>query len=503
MAIALDASSPGYFQCNSSAASGGTNSGTSASFTPPDNSLVVIHQTVNSGTNATPTFATPTNTGTALTWTSTVTKAPGGTTNAMAVAIWTAYNTHQAGSITVTVSATSTGATGSTSNDNQSSVQVWTGAASSQSGAATASGTSSTASISPSITSTVTGSRCVGNFGDWAGGETPTSSDSGSGWQSTTNSDGIVAYKAANNGAPGTVTINAASTSPRWTYALAEILPASGNVTVALTGQGATFAAGSAAPSSSVALTGQSATFAAGTLVPGLSLALLGQRGTFTSGLLTPNLSVPLTGQAATFTAGTLIASSGGDVTLSLIGQAATLSAGTLSPATTTALNGQPLTSSPGTLLPSSTLALTGISATFSAGTVASASSVPLVGQSAVFTPGQLGIGGDVTVALTGAQATFTAGTIAVLPASGDTHDPLPKRRRRFDDSAQTQVIRESQLKPKAKRAKAPVALPERVPPALTDSPEDEEMLAKLIAADDAAVTTAIEGALDLLRTLQ
>lgn len=121
-------------------------------------------------------------------------------------------------------------------------------------------------------------------------------------------------------------------------------------------------------PDVTVALTGALATFAAGALTPSTDVPLIGQRATFTPGTLIPSTSIALTGQAATFSAGSMLAA----LDKALVGQAANFAAGTLIPATT--------------------IALTGISATFTAGTVS--------------------VQGDVTVALTGVQAVFSAGQL-------------------------------------------------------------------------------------------
>lgn len=502
MAIARDASSPARFNLSSTTAGGGTEAGTSASFTPPANAWIFASACVNSTAGATPTFSNPTNTGGGLgSWSlvKSQVNSSGGS-----VAVWRAF-VNSSVATTVTISVTNTGSiSANVPNDAAAWVDVWTGAATSQTGAATGGSTSTTSNISPTITTTASGSQVAGAATDWQAAGNPTSTDTIDGYTQTGQTSGGRAYKASNSGAAGSVALNFHSPgTPQWAYALYEILAPAGGVTVALTGQSSTFTAGSLAPSSSVALTGQAATFSPGTLVPGLSLALLGQSGTFTSGLLVPSSTVPLSGQSATFTSGTL--SANGDVTISLTGQSATFSAGTLTAATSVALNGQPITSAAGSLIPGSSLALTGVGVTSSAGTFSPATDIPLLGQSGTFTPGQLGVVGDVTVSLTGASAVFTAGQLSPLMDSGDTHDlPLPKRRRRFDDTAQTQVIRESQLKPKKTKknhAQQPTQQPS-TPEPVKDMPEDEEILAQLVAAEDQAIASTIEEAMTLLKTL-
>lgn len=204
---------------------------------------------------------------------------------------------------------------------------------------------------------------------------------------------------------------------------LPNLVPATGtgvspDVTVALTGQSATFSAGTLTPSTNVPVLGKSATFTAGTLTPNTAVPLTGQAATFTAGTLTPSAAVPLAGQSATFTAGTLAPSN--DSTVALTGQAATFTAGTLAPATAVPLAGQGGTFTAGTVTPATNAPLTGQSGAFSAGSLSPATDVPLAGQSATFTVGTLTVlaAGDVTVALTGASATFTAGQIIATAAS-------------------------------------------------------------------------------------
>ncbi len=192
---------------------------------------------------------------------------------------------------------------------------------------------------------------------------------------------------------------------------------ASPDVTLSLTGQAASFAAGTLSPSTSVALLGKAAAFAAGAVTPAIAVTLSGQSANFASGTLLPATSVALLGQSATFTAGTL--SAAGDVTLSLTGQAATFSAGTLASATTVALNGQSAAFSAGNLIATPMLGLTGTSASFAQGALAPQTTVALSGQGATFSSGTLQPPGDVTVALTGAAAVFAAGTI--IASGGDT----------------------------------------------------------------------------------
>jgi hypothetical protein len=195
------------------------------------------------------------------------------------------------------------------------------------------------------------------------------------------------------------------------------IVPPTGAVTVALTGQAGTFTAGTLTPNTSVALTGQADTFSAGTLTPsiGVTVALTGQAATFSAGTLVPNTSIALTGQADAFSAGTLIA----NISVALTGTVITSSAGTLTPSLAKALTGGVTTLTSGTLVPSTDVPLAG-------GSVASASGT--------LTPST---GGDVTVGLTGIQAVFAAGQIVasggdVVTPAGPTEVPAGGRVRAY-----------------------------------------------------------------------
>lgn len=221
MAIARDASSPARFNITGNGS--GSESGTSGSFTPPNSSLLRLSVCVNSN-GASPTFNLPTNTGTGVgTWAllKSQVNASGGT-----VAIYEAQvSTGSATTVSITIS---TVGTNTAAVDAAAWVDVWTGADSSQSGAATAGGTSATQNISPTISTTRTGSQVHGVAVDWNQRGTPTSTDTIDGYDVATFTSGGRAYKAANSGSPGSVAVNfnAAAASPQWCYALAEILAA-------------------------------------------------------------------------------------------------------------------------------------------------------------------------------------------------------------------------------------------------------------------------------------
>ena len=280
-------------------------------------------------------------------------------------------------------------------------------------------------------------------------------------------------------------------------YAIASELKFSPDVTVAATGQRSTFATGTAAPGNAPALTGKAITSATGSLAPGVSLALLGQSAAFTSGLLSPSSAVPLAGQSVTFSSGTVTASTGGDLTLALTGQGVAFTSGALTPSASLSLNGQSTTGTTGALAPNISLGLTGVGLTSGTGALTPSAAVVLQGQGATFTPGNVLVAGDLTIALTGQSATFTAGQMTPSLPAGDTHDPgWPIRKKRFDDSAQTQVIRESRLKPK-KQPKAPESIE-----TVVDLSEEDDELTVLMSDEQHQLESLLEAAEHILSTL-
>lgn len=211
---------------------------------------------------------------------------------------------------------------------------------------------------------------------------------------------------AAGTSVPG---LQVAATGQSAPFTAGAVLPAA---QVAASGQSAAFTAGTLIASSAINLNGQSSVFSAGSLTPSLSLGLSGQSAAFSAGTLLPSTIVGLTGQIATFSAGTV--TTGSDVTVNITGQAAAFSAGVLAPSTSIALLGGAASFATGNLAPSLAGALTGASVASTSGTVSPASSIALQGLSATFTAGILGVVGDVTVGLTGAQANFNAGTLSI-----------------------------------------------------------------------------------------
>lgn len=199
-----DASSPARV---STTDEGGTNreTGTTASFSPPGDSWLYISFLCNPGAAGnTPTYETPTNTGTALTWTQVdaVNNASGG-----AVVVWRAYNASAQSNITVTCSVLWASTNGGALSGMW--VDVWTGCAASQTGAATATTTGTATTNNFGVTTTATGSRVVLAGNDWnVTTPAPTSSDTIDAYTSPGATSGGRVYKSADSGAPGAVTCN-------------------------------------------------------------------------------------------------------------------------------------------------------------------------------------------------------------------------------------------------------------------------------------------------------
>jgi hypothetical protein len=187
-----------------------TNSATTASFSPPANSWLYCHFLANpSGTGNTITFNTPTNSGTALSWSQVVTVSNNTNPHGGSIGVYRAFNINAQAGITVTATASFTNSNGAA--NAYVWVDVWTGCAASQTGAATNTGTSTAKTINtPSVTTTASGSRVVEAVFDWSasGAAAPTSSDTIDGYWITGESAGGRIYKASDTGSPQAVTCN-------------------------------------------------------------------------------------------------------------------------------------------------------------------------------------------------------------------------------------------------------------------------------------------------------
>ena len=238
MTIARDASSPGL---NSTAENGsGTQTGTSASFSPPSNSWIYIDvfcADVNAGA---PTYTTPTNTGTALSWSQVGNNH--NATNGGSVVTWRAYNLNSQAGITVTAGITGSGRVAPVNPAGEMAVTVWTGCSTSQaSAAATGDASASTQTINPTVTTTQTGSQVCGAINSVNQKANVTSTDSYNNFNNAGVIAGAAVYKAANSGAPGSVAINATSSAGtpwKWATLVYEILAPTGFLLPQISNQG-------------------------------------------------------------------------------------------------------------------------------------------------------------------------------------------------------------------------------------------------------------------------
>jgi hypothetical protein len=225
MAIAIDASSPARF-----AGTPATNVDiTSASFTPPNNSVLVVCISADTQSATNPlTFSVSDSIGGTTGWSSKIhqvgTTGIGGNS-----AIWTKSI---ASGASMTVSVRRTGGFGGS---NQLSVKCYvvTGADTTTPTGATGSGTSTTINITPNAyTSTVNNSRGFGCATDWSPENTPISTDEEDAVEHVGNIGAISLYKAADTASSGsTVTVNFnadTGATPQWTWVALEILPAAG-----------------------------------------------------------------------------------------------------------------------------------------------------------------------------------------------------------------------------------------------------------------------------------
>jgi len=216
------------------------------------------------------------------------------------------------------------------------------------------------------------------------------------------------------------------------------------NITVALTGQSATFSTGTLGPSTSVSLTGQAAAGATGILTPvgqvvgavlfsgpGISpdyqrlftprvlstvvptasgdvtVALVGQRSAFAQGSFGIGISIPLTGQSSTATVGTLAPGT----SVGLTGSSSTSSTGLLTPSLAVQLLGTVLGGTTGIISPGVTVSMNGNLGTFSQGSLSPATSVSLVGIFNSSNTGQLtSSGGDLQITQTASMLLIRRG---------------------------------------------------------------------------------------------
>jgi hypothetical protein len=190
--------------------------------------------------------------------------------------------------------------------------------------------------------------------------------------------------------------------------------PASPDVTVALTGVGATGAVGLLGVALAVGLSGAAGTGSVGSVTPAPSAALSSVSATGSVGSVTPSSTVPLTGVTGTGEVGSV--TTGADVTAALTGVGGSGSVGSLVPSTTIAATGVGGTGSVGSVSIAGT-PLTGVEGTGAVGSVTSSRTVALTGVSGTGGVGTVVVPGTaVTVALTGVGATGSVGSFAAIP---------------------------------------------------------------------------------------
>ena len=219
VALAIDASTPAIATETDRAI-------TSASFSPPDSSLLLVCAFSDSIDNENVTI-TMSNNGAALTWTEIVSR-DGSEASSEDGNVTAAYTLLTTGRTGMTVTATSN----TTENGGIAlKVYVITGHDTSSPIGASGEGSSQTNSISPTIyTSTVNNSRGFGCAEDWNALGSPTSTDTEDPFHSAGNLSGLAAYKASDTATSGTaVTMNfdaSGTGAPAWNWAGVEVKPA-------------------------------------------------------------------------------------------------------------------------------------------------------------------------------------------------------------------------------------------------------------------------------------
>lgn len=257
---------------------------------------------------------------------------------------------------------------------------------------------------------TGTGTTAPANYSNWA--------DSNKTDNSTVGEVEIaVSFRQLNAASEDVGTVGVDTANARNSALLIAVRPAP-SVTVALSGESSTSAAGSFGKALDLTLSGSAVTISAGTLAPVASyeIALTGATATTSAGTLTPEIetdaSVALTGSTATGSAGTI----GIELSTALAGSAVAAAAGTLSAALSVGLAGSEVTASAGMLAPASgiTVVLIGTAITASSGSVGAGLSLGLSGLAASAVAGSFGL--DMQIALTGSEVTAQDGSIEALP---------------------------------------------------------------------------------------
>lgn len=224
MALAVDASTPVIASVGS-----GVFSVTTASFTPPvDSLLVAVCFSDNATGSSNDPAPTVTNSGTAFTWTLGPARNPS-EDNGGSCKIYTAKVTVSQ-AMTVTYA---TGGSGGTGHACKLKVEVVTGQDLTSPIGATGEGSSATNNITPTVyTSTVDLSLAIGGAVDWSANGVPTSTDVEDGAHTANQISAVACYKASTTTPSGSaVTLNfdaAGAAAADWNWVAVEIKPAAG-----------------------------------------------------------------------------------------------------------------------------------------------------------------------------------------------------------------------------------------------------------------------------------
>lgn len=229
MALALDASSVSgtYNQ-----AAGASFTCTSASFSPPANSWIYFQVGYNTTNTGTLTQNTPTNTGTALTWTLVANRL---VTTGGGVSVYRAFNLNAQVGITCTQTGTIAGAAFAAKAPSSGyAVDVWTGTATSQTGAAAtgASSTNQTNNIALVMTQPNSVEAMFGE--DWGQKGTPTTTSPngesmGTTWNIAGETSGGRSRRATVSAGSNSINWVAGGAAPTLNYVVYEIISAAGD----------------------------------------------------------------------------------------------------------------------------------------------------------------------------------------------------------------------------------------------------------------------------------
>lgn len=205
----------------------GTQSTTSAAFSPAAGSLIVIDAIADSGASGITASITDS---VGLTWTAVGTVQDGGAGGA--AMSWWAYTAASQTGMTVTVTWAGTG----TSLTKAVKPTTWTGTATTSAVVTKAQAASATNNLTVNVTTTNTGCRISGAAIDWNALGLPTSTDDEVGFHSASNISGVAVHKSADSGASGSsVGLNFdafGAAAADWGYKVYEIVPAAGGGTV-------------------------------------------------------------------------------------------------------------------------------------------------------------------------------------------------------------------------------------------------------------------------------